>query len=187
MSDRVRALLMLDLTRQTTRPDGSFGSLIKPAETLAKTSKAAAAALATARAAGDLVVWVVPGVDFVRRMSGQELTESDLRPDDLVGVPAADEPVIAKDGISGFDGGDLERTLRQHAVDKVVLAGIATQYVVKLSADDANKLGFAVAVLDDCCTDLTPEVHRATLEELRGTCADGPAAQLLAADDSVER
>jgi nicotinamidase-related amidase len=181
MSGQARALVMLDLTRQTTRPDGLFGQLVDPAASLARVAAASRAALRTAREAGDPVVWVLPGADFVQRVSGRELTDYDQGPDEeLVGAPASGEPVIAKDGISGFAGGALEQTLRSLGVHTVALLGIATQYVIKATAQDALTLGFEVVVLEDCCTDVNPEIHEATLEELKGTCAVGPAATLLA-------
>jgi nicotinamidase-related amidase len=178
-----RALLLLDLTEQTTTVDGLFGKLIDPAESLDAVCAASHAALATARASNDLVVWVTPGAEFVRRVAnGRELDERDSTLDPRVGAPATDEPVVPKDGISGFAGGELERVLATRAVHVVALAGIATQYVIKDTAEDALKLGLEVRILEDCCTDISVEAHRATLDALRPECQIGPARELFPAD-----
>jgi nicotinamidase/pyrazinamidase len=43
----------------------------------------------------------------------------------------------------------LERILREHGVERVVIAGLATDYCVKDTALDARRLGFRVTVLED--------------------------------------
>lgn len=45
----------------------------------------------------------------------------------------------------------LEGYLRSRGVTKVVMAGLATDYCVRFSAEDAAKLGFAVTVVEEGC------------------------------------
>lgn len=63
----------------------------------------------------------------------------------------------AIDSYSGFfDNGHRKSTgldpwLRQHQVTDVYLAGLATDYCVKATALDAQRLGFAVTLIEDAC------------------------------------
>src|SRR5207247_5941540 len=52
----------------------------------------------------------------------------------------------------------LERTLRENGVQRVALAGLATDYCVKETALDARRLGFTTIVLADAiaAVDLQP-------------------------------
>jgi nicotinamidase/pyrazinamidase len=43
----------------------------------------------------------------------------------------------------------LERTLREHGIQRLVVAGLATDYCVKDTALDARRLGFPVAVIEE--------------------------------------
>ncbi|MGH9265272.1 MAG: isochorismatase family protein [Acidimicrobiales bacterium] len=100
-------------------------------------------------------------------------------------VPGLDVagPVIRKgvggeDGYSGFTvrdpvTGDEEPTgladlLRERAVERVVIAGLATDYCVKETGLDAVREGFATAVLADGirAVDLQPGDGRRALEDL---------------------
>jgi len=85
----------------------------------------------------------------------------------------ADEPRIRKgtggeDGYSGFTVADpvsgakaptgLADLLRQRGIERVVVVGLATDYCVAATAQDAARLGFATTVLRDAirAVDLTP-------------------------------
>jgi len=50
------------------------------------------------------------------------------------------------DGYSGFDGTGLEALLRDRGIDRVTVAGLATDYCVRHTALDALRAGFAVTV-----------------------------------------
>jgi nicotinamidase/pyrazinamidase len=94
-----------------------------------------------------------------------------------------DTPVVRKgaggeDGYSGFTmrdptsgettGTDLEQTLRDAAVDEVVVTGLATDYCVKATALDAVRLGFSTTVLTDAiaAVDLEPGDGERSLAEM---------------------
>lgn len=72
-----------------------------------------------------------------------------------------------------FDNGHtrstgLEDYLRKKGVEKLFLAGLATDYCVKYSAKDAVALGFEVYVIEDACkaVNLQPGDHERALKEL---------------------
>jgi nicotinamidase-related amidase len=180
-----RALVLLDLTEQTTTPEGIFGSKVDPVEALAAVCAASRAALGAARQAGDVVAWVVPGADFVRSMSGRELDARDKTLDPRVGKPEPGEPVISKSGIGGLAGGELQRFLTDRQVTTVALAGIATQYVVRLTAQEALAAELDVLVLEDCCADVSVEAHRGALDALRSSCTVALAAEVYQAARSA--
>jgi nicotinamidase/pyrazinamidase len=78
---------------------------------------------------------------------------------DVEGAEFLRKGTSGEDGYSAFTVRDpesaeesptaLERILRSHGIDRVVLAGLATDYCVKETALDARRLGFAVTVLSD--------------------------------------
>jgi nicotinamidase/pyrazinamidase len=50
------------------------------------------------------------------------------------------------EGYSGFDGTDLAALLRERGIDKVTVAGLATDYCVRATALEALREGFAVTL-----------------------------------------
>jgi nicotinamidase/pyrazinamidase len=50
------------------------------------------------------------------------------------------------EGYSGFDGTELATILRERGIDKVTVAGLATDYCVRATALDALREGFAVTL-----------------------------------------
>lgn len=100
----------------------------------------------------------------------------DLRlPDD---APRVRKGVNGEDGYSGFTTRDpisgetlptaLEGLLRDAAIKRVVVVGLATDYCVKATALDAVRLGFETAVLTDAIAsvDLEPGDGRRALDEM---------------------
>ena len=97
---------------------------------------------------------------------------ADLHPD----LDAARVDVIvdkgrdpSTEGYSGFDGTNLAALLRERGIDRVTVAGLATDYCVRATALDALREGFAVT-LDSAASrgiDAQPgDVERA-LDEVR--------------------
>ncbi|MEM7253641.1 MAG: isochorismatase family cysteine hydrolase [Pseudomonadota bacterium] len=87
-------------------------------------------------------------------------------------APRDGELVIIKRGMSSFTGTDLERVLRQNGIETVVLAGIATTFVVEGTARHAVDLGFNVVTIHDCCASFNVEMHAASINVLKlfGPC-----------------
>jgi nicotinamidase/pyrazinamidase len=73
---------------------------------------------------------------------------------------------------SGFEGAcqvgiPLTDWLRQHGVDEVVVVGIATDYCVLATAQDAARAGFATTVFEDLTAGVAPETSKTALADLR--------------------
>jgi len=78
--------------------------------------------------------------------------------------PAAGEPIVVKRSVSAFAGTELARLLTLYGLDTVVLAGIATNFVVEGTAREAADLGYRVVVLADACETLNDDWQRFSLE-----------------------
>jgi nicotinamidase/pyrazinamidase len=73
---------------------------------------------------------------------------------------------------SGFEGSDASGTsladwLREHDVDEVDVAGIATDHCVRATALDAVKAGFTTRVLLDLTAGVAAETTERALDEMR--------------------
>jgi nicotinamidase/pyrazinamidase len=83
-------------------------------------------------------------VHCVQDTEGAELHPSLDREKVQVIVDKGQDP--AAEGYSGFEATDLERLLRDRGIDKVTVAGLATDYCVKNTVLDALRQGFEVVV-----------------------------------------
>jgi nicotinamidase/pyrazinamidase len=104
-----------------------------------------------------------------------------LHPDLAVAdeAPRVRKGVNGEDGYSGFTMRDpitgetiptaLERLLRDRAIGRVVIVGLATDYCVKATALDAVRLGFGASVLVDAvaAVNLEPGDGERALEAMR--------------------
>ena len=77
-------------------------------------------------------------------------------------------------GYSAFHGGNLTDVLREHGVDHVYVAGLATDYCVKNTVLDAVREGFGVTVIEDAIRgiDVKPGDSERAIEEMRRAGAD---------------
>jgi nicotinamidase/pyrazinamidase len=77
-------------------------------------------------------------------------------------------------GYSAFQETRLEDLLRERGVDRLYVAGLATDYCVKSSVLDARRLGFDVIVIEDAVrgVDVQPRDSERALEEMRDAGAE---------------
>jgi len=73
----------------------------------------------------------------------------------------------ATEGYSGFDGTDLATLLRDRGIDRITVAGLATDYCVRATALDALKAGLAVTVDDGASRGIDPTDSAKALDEVR--------------------
>ena len=81
-------------------------------------------------------------------------------------APKAGEPIVTKHRVSAFAGTDLDMILRASGIDTLVLAGIATSGVVLSTVRHASDADYRLVVVEDCCADRDPEVHRVLTEKV---------------------
>ena len=67
---------------------------------------------------------------------------------------------------SAFDSTPLEILLERLEIERILLAGNATEMCVTQTAIAARELGFKVTVRADCCATLDPELEDVALRYL---------------------
>jgi biuret amidohydrolase len=80
--------------------------------------------------------------------------------------PAAGEIFVAGNANSAFRRTDLDALLRDRAISRVNVMGLATQFSVEHTARDAADIGYRVRLFADCCTSGDLEAHRSSLRTL---------------------
>jgi nicotinamidase/pyrazinamidase len=98
---------------------------------------------------------------------------ADFHPDlDTTGIEAVFLKGAYSAAYSGFegdcDGVGLADWLRAHGVDEVDVVGIATDYCVRATAQDAARAGFATRVLVDLTAGVAAESTTRALAEMAG-------------------
>jgi nicotinamidase/pyrazinamidase len=178
------ALVVVDVQNDFAQPDGSLsvrgGMDVVPVVN---------AAVQAARAAGAIRVytqdWHPPDTPHFAKDGGTWPVHcvAGTWGAEIVASVDVDGPVVRKgtngeDGYSGFSMRDtdtghdvptgLERLLRDAGVERVVIAGLATDYCVRATALDAVRLGFTTVVLGDAvrAVDLAAGDGAAALEEI---------------------
>ena len=171
------ALLVVDLVRAYTEPDGPF-ALPDAGPAVAATAELVAAA----RAGGHPVVWTVvryaaglaDGGLFVRKVPALAAFAEDAPGGwgELTLSPQPGEPVLVKQYASAFFGTSLAATLHTAGVDTLVITGVSTSGCVRASAMDALNSGFRPQVVRQACADRSPALHEANLADLDAKYAD---------------
>ena len=82
-------------------------------------------------------------------------------------APREGEPVVLKPRYSAFDSTPLHILLEHLEIERIVLAGMATEMCVTQSAIAARELGYKVTVLADACACVDERLERIALEYLR--------------------
>lgn len=150
---------------------------------------------ARATAAGGFVVatqdWHPPDTPHFEKDGGvwpvhcvQGTWGAELHPELRIDGPVVRKGTGGEDGYSGFTMRDprsgetvpteLEGLLRERGIERVVVAGLATDVCVKETALDAARLGFATTVLTRAvaAVDLQPGDGEAALAEMAGAGID---------------
>jgi nicotinamidase-related amidase len=78
-------------------------------------------------------------------------------------APRADDRFVVKPRYSAFDHTPLVLILRELDVERILLAGAATEMCVVQTAIDAKEEGFKVSILADACATTDPEIERLAL------------------------
>ncbi len=142
----------------------------------------------TLRAAGGVVVWVLPAVetrvsDVKREFFGDKVAdmynksagsgslneriwhEFDVLPDDLI---------VEKSSSSAFFPGysPLHSMLQEHNIDTVLITGTVTNVCCESSARDAKELGYRVIMVADANAAVSDQSHNATLHTIYRSFGD---------------
>ncbi len=188
--DERTALVVVDVQNDFAHPAGSL-AVAGGEEVVPVVNEE----VARATAAGGFVVatqdWHPPDTPHFEKDGGvwpvhcvQGTWGAELHPDLRIQGPVVRKGAGGEDGYSGFTMRDprsgetvpteLEGLLRQRGIERVVVAGLATDYCVKETALDAARLGFATSVLTRAvaAVDLQPGDGEAALAEMAGAGID---------------
>jgi biuret amidohydrolase len=133
--------------------------------------------LAECRAAGMPIVhvrtvWQPDGVDRSLFTTSEILQERGLRNGEAGTEiikelrPLAGEYVVDKTRYSGFFQTNLESLLRSLHLTYLIFGGVATNFCVRSTVQDACYRDFFSIVLSDCTTTFTETAHLQTLEDI---------------------
>ncbi|MCW2983403.1 MAG: Isochorismatase [Conexibacter sp.] len=175
-----RALLIIDIQRDYF-PGGAL-PLVGPEAAAANAGRL----LGAFRDAGEPIVhlqhvWDAPEATFMRPgTDGVEIHDAV--------APEAGETVLRKAAPNGFVGTALERELRGHGVEEVVVAGMMSSMCVDATVRAAVDLGFTATVVHDACAAPDLEfagqaIPGATVHGAFMAALGGGYATLVAADD----
>ncbi len=171
------ALLAMDFENDIVHPDGAFKDF-GFAKMVAKTNvlDKSAQLLAAGRNAGITIIYVSvkfrPGYPERPANAGlwQGLHGATALVEGTWGseiheklTPQAGEPIVTKRGVSAFTASDLDQILRTKRIGTLILAGVATNFVVEGTARQACDLGYDTIVVGDCCASVSQEAHDASL------------------------
>ncbi|WP_455282825.1 cysteine hydrolase family protein [[Eubacterium] cellulosolvens] len=81
-------------------------------------------------------------------------------------TPLPDEIIVEKRMMSGFFGSELDFTLRQKSIKRLIITGVRTEFCLLKTILDAFELGYELIVPSDACASPSEKGHRAALESL---------------------
>lgn len=81
--------------------------------------------------------------------------------------PQKDDYFVLKPKHSGFFSSTLETLLRYLGAERLILTGIAGNFCVLFTANDAYMRDYELLIPSDCCVSNTPEENSAALELMR--------------------
>lgn len=189
------AYLVMDFQNDIVDPKGAIGAQGMAAQVREKDAiENTVRALAAARGAGVLVVHVGvafrpghpeigPGAPLFQgiKKAGALLEGSwgaEFHPQLQ---PADGELAVIKRGVSALAGTDLDAIFRHRRIDTLVLAGIATNFVIEGTARHAVDEGYQVVVLSDCCASFDDAMHGFSLQILSQLGSSATADEFCAA------
>jgi nicotinamidase-related amidase len=95
-------------------------------------------------------------------------------------APVPGEAVITHTRNDAFYASSLQSAVDRLAPSRLVVAGVATNFVVESTARHASDVGYDTVVVADACSAASPEVHRASLATL------AMLATIRTVDDMIE-
>ncbi len=81
-------------------------------------------------------------------------------------APAPGDIIVEKRMLSAFFGTDLDFTLREKGIKKLIITGVRTEFCFLKTVLDAFELGYEIIVPVDSCASPSEEGHKAALASL---------------------
>jgi len=171
------ALLVMDFENDIVHPEGAFkdfgfAQMVADNNVLNKTSQL----LTEARSSGVTVIYVSVKFreGYPERPANSGLWQGLHGANALVEgtwgsqihdqlTPEEGDLIVTKRGVSAFTGSDIEQILHNKRIGTLILAGVATNFVVEGTARQACDLGYDTIVVGDCCASMNQEAHDSSL------------------------
>jgi nicotinamidase-related amidase len=168
------ALLIMDVQNDIVHEEGKYKDFGSPAHAKERNIfEHIKKVLDKAREVGLKVVHVKFGMrDFEAEVKGNHTpileAVSNLKACDLNSwggdiydllKPIEGETVVEKNRINSFHRTNLKQILDEDNVDTLILAGVATNYVVEATARHASDDDYKLIILEDCCSSMNQEMH----------------------------
>ena len=80
--------------------------------------------------------------------------------------PESTDVVITKQRHSAFFGTELDTVLKNHGIETLILAGVATNVCVDCTARDGFARDYYIVMLSDCTATFSEDLHKSTLENM---------------------
>lgn len=100
-------------------------------------------------------------------------------------APLPEDIIVEKRMMSGFFGSDLDFTLRQRKVKRLIIMGVRTEFCLLKTVLDAFELGYEPIVPCDACASPSEKSHIATLESLDLLKIPKPTTEELIRNDLI--
>ena len=177
ISKQHTALLAMDFENDIIHPEGAFkdfgfAQMVAENNVIDKTSQL----LTAARGAGISVIYVSVKFrpSYPERPANSGLWQGLHGATALVEgtwgarihdqlTPQDGDHMVTKRGVSAFAASDLEQLLHTNRIGTLLLAGVATNFVVEGTARQACDLGYNTIVVGDCCASMSQEAHDSSL------------------------
>jgi nicotinamidase-related amidase len=95
-------------------------------------------------------------------------------------APQGGDVVVINKATGAFTTSDLRDRLAPLGLTTLLLAGVATNFVVESTAREGSDLGYEVIIVRDCCTSVSDEMHETALK------TSLPHLATIVASDEVE-
>ncbi len=183
--DAAAALLVVDVQNDFADPEGSL-SVVGGEEIVPRANEEIRAAIASGATIVYTQDWHPPSTPHFKKDGGiwpvhcvRDTWGAEFHPQLDVRGPVVRKGTGGEDGYSGFSVRDplsgerssttLEEELRSRGVQRVAIAGLATDYCVVETAIDATHLGFRTAVIRDAirAVNLEPSDGERAIERMR--------------------
>jgi nicotinamidase-related amidase len=176
------ALIVVDMQNDFCMPGGHFARHGRDVARIGVVVPRIQSLIASARQAGVMVVYTqqvtLPGLTSDTPAWIYFKTRDGKSPDYTIGGtwgaefieplrPDPDVTVVEKHRPSAFLGTDLDRILRAHRVETVVVAGCLTQGCVQATTTDASYHDYYAIVAGDCVESTSAALHENAMTFLR--------------------
>lgn len=160
------AILIVDMVNDYLEPDGAM-----PVDSKEQVLSGAQRLVALGRAAGVLMVWIRPGhTESMDGLFRKRIEHAIVHSHGAQIHPALDvrddDRVVLKRRYSAFFGTDLDLYLREHRIERVVVAGVALNICVRSTVHDAFFHGYDVWVPPEACRATGDREQQSTLYDI---------------------